>query len=57
MTVANHVVVGEETLHLMSEMETFNQWMFDSIRPYIGQRVLEAGAGRYRFSASMDPGR
>lgn len=53
MTVANHVVVGEETLHLMSEMETFNQWMFDSIRPYIGQRVLEAGAGIGNFTGRL----
>lgn len=53
MTVANHVVVGEETLHLMSEMETFNQWMFDSIRPCIGQRVLEAGAGIGNFTGRL----
>ena len=53
MTVANHVVVGEETLHLMSEMETFNQWMFDSIQPYIGQRVLEAGAGIGNFTGRL----
>lgn len=53
MELANHVVIGEQTLQLMSEMEGFNQWMFDSIRPYIGQRVLEAGAGIGNFTGRL----
>lgn len=53
MAVANHVIVGEHTLQLMSELETFNQWMFDSIRPYIGQRILEAGAGIGNFTGRL----
>ena len=53
MAVANHVVVGEQTLQLMSGMEAFNQWMLDSIRPYIGQRILEAGAGIGNFTGRL----
>ncbi|MFN8499389.1 MAG: class I SAM-dependent methyltransferase [Anaerolineae bacterium] len=42
--------VGGKTLELMAELETFNRWMFDSLAPYIGQRVLEAGAGIGNFT-------
>ncbi len=45
--------VGEETLRLMADLETFNQWMFDSLRPYMGQRVLEAGAGIGNFTGLL----
>lgn len=50
---AHHVAVGERTLELMSELETFNRWVFEAIRPYIGRRVLEAGAGIGNFTALL----
>jgi len=27
----------------------YNQWMFDAIRPYIGNRVMDIGAGMGNF--------
>lgn len=53
-TLPHYVVVGERTLELISELETFNRWMFDAIRPYVGRRVLEAGAGIGTFTALLE---
>jgi len=36
---------GAEILDAFSAASHFNLWMADTIRPYIGQRVLEIGAG------------
>jgi SAM-dependent methyltransferase len=36
---------GEEILDAFSVAPHFNRWMADTIRPYVGQRVLEIGAG------------
>src|SRR5437588_994597 len=36
---------GPETLHALSGAKNFNAWMADTIRPYVGQRVFEIGAG------------
>jgi SAM-dependent methyltransferase len=36
---------GEEILDAFSVAPKFNRWMADTIRPYVGQRVLEIGAG------------
>ncbi|MGA7615733.1 MAG: glycosyltransferase [Thermoanaerobaculia bacterium] len=33
------------TLRRMSLLSRYNRWIWDSIRPYIGERVLEVGAG------------
>src|SRR6266446_8080087 len=36
---------GPETLHALEAARNFNQWMADTIRPYVGDRVFEIGAG------------
>ena len=36
---------GPDILDALAGAQRFNRWMADAIRPYIGQRVLETGAG------------
>jgi len=36
---------GFETLNTLAGADRFNQWMFDTIRPFIKGRVFEAGSG------------
>ncbi len=36
---------GPEVLDVLSGARNFNRWMADTIRPYVGKRVLEIGAG------------
>jgi len=49
---------GQEILHAFSYAPKFNRWMADTIRPHLGRRVLEIGAGmgnltRQLFKGSM----
>ncbi len=37
--------VGAVTLERMATAPAFNRWMYDRLRPWIGQRVLEVGSG------------
>jgi SAM-dependent methyltransferase len=37
--------VGAATLERLAVAPKFNRWMFDRLRPWIGQRVLEVGSG------------
>ncbi|HSG80661.1 MAG TPA: methyltransferase [Gemmatimonadota bacterium] len=37
--------IGEETLHIMSRAPRYNRWVAQLIQPYLGNRVLEVGAG------------
>ncbi len=37
--------IGEETLHIMSRAPRYNRWVARLIQPYLGNRVLEVGAG------------
>jgi SAM-dependent methyltransferase len=36
---------GAETLDALSDAPNFNRWMAETIRPFVGRRVLEIGAG------------
>jgi len=36
---------GPDILHALSKAPRFNRWMGDTIRPYLGERVLEIGPG------------
>jgi glycosyltransferase involved in cell wall biosynthesis len=36
---------GHSILHSLSQTQRFNRWMADVIRPWLGERVLEIGAG------------
>ncbi|MFH1367767.1 MAG: glycosyltransferase [Elusimicrobiota bacterium] len=37
--------VGEDTLYRMRLMKNNNKWAFDTIKPFLGKRVLEIGSG------------
>ncbi|MGH7605889.1 MAG: class I SAM-dependent methyltransferase [Gemmatimonadales bacterium] len=44
---------GAATLERLARATRFNRWMFDRIRPWIGRRVLEVGAGLGNLSAFL----
>jgi glycosyltransferase involved in cell wall biosynthesis/phospholipid N-methyltransferase len=46
---------GPETLHALEVAKNFNQWMADTIRPYLGQRVCEIGAGIGNLTHALVP--
>lgn len=48
---------GAETLHALSGAPRFNEWMADTIRPYVGDRVLEIGAGIGNLTRALVPRR
>ncbi len=37
--------IVEETLSKMNSLERFNRHLYDAIKPFLGQRILEVGAG------------
>jgi len=37
--------IGEETLSKMNALEKFNEYIYKTIKPYLGQKILEVGAG------------
>src|SRR5206468_3056609 len=50
--------VGAATLERMAAAPRYNRWMFDRLRPWVGRRVLEIGAGIGNMSAFLvDRGR
>ncbi len=48
---------GAETLHALSGAPKFNKWMADTIAPYVGDRVLEIGAGIGNLTRALIPRR
>lgn len=46
---------GGEILDRLNRAPRFNQWMADVIRPYVGDRVLEIGAGTGNLSMQLMP--
>ncbi len=46
-------VVGAATLERMAAAPRYNRWMFERLRPWIGRRVLEIGAGTGNMSAFL----
>ncbi len=45
MTTINAENHGTETLEVISDAGKFNQWMYQTIKPYCGGNVLEVGSG------------
>ncbi len=41
---------GKVSLDALEQAPRFNQWMYESIKPYLGQRLAELGAGRGNLS-------
>jgi glycosyltransferase involved in cell wall biosynthesis/phospholipid N-methyltransferase len=48
---------GPDILHALSAAPRFNAWMADTIRPYLGERVLEIGAGIGNLTRALIPRR
>ncbi len=46
---------GAETLTSLSEAPRFNRWMADTVRPHVGNAVLEIGAGIGNITFQMLP--
>jgi len=46
---------GHAILHRLSSAHRFNGWMSDQIRPYVGESVLEIGAGLGNLSKTLLP--
>jgi glycosyltransferase involved in cell wall biosynthesis len=43
----------EDTLALLSRANHYNKWMFDTIRPFLGRRILEIGSGIGNFTGAL----
>lgn len=48
---------GHDILHRLSSTHRFNRWMADTIRPWVGETVLEIGAGMGNLSMKLLPRR
>jgi glycosyltransferase involved in cell wall biosynthesis/phospholipid N-methyltransferase len=48
---------GPEILDALSGAQRFNRWMAETIQPFVGQRVLETGAGIGNLSRILSPRR
>jgi len=48
-------VYGSQILGRLNRAPRFTKWMADVIRPYVGQRVLEIGAGTGNLTAQLIP--
>ncbi len=46
-------VVGEETLKTMKMVRWYNNWLLDTIKPYLGESILEIGAGIGNFTFDL----
>jgi glycosyltransferase involved in cell wall biosynthesis len=47
---SNYSDPGKVTLDAMEQAPRFNEWMYESIRPWLGDRVAELGVGRGNLS-------
>ena len=48
---------GQQILHAMSLARRFNRWMIDVVKPFVGARVLEFGAGMGNLTRVLCPAR
>lgn len=46
---------GHDILYSLSRTHRFNRWMADTIRPYVGERVLEIGGGLGNLTLKLVP--
>ena len=47
---SNYADSGKVTLDSIEQAPRFNQWMYETVKPYLGQRVAELGVGRGNMS-------
>jgi len=52
-----YIEKDKDILDAFASAPNFNRWMADTIRPYVGQRVLEIGAGMGNLTRQLVPGR
>jgi len=45
--------IGEQTLKIMKKADWYNNWLFLLIKPYLGQKILEVGAGLGNFTQQL----
>lgn len=45
--------IGEKTLEVISSADKFNQWMFETIQPFVKGEVLEIGSGIGNISSQF----
>lgn len=45
--------VGKETLEVMGAAGWYNKWLIEKIKPFLGRRILEVGAGNANFTISL----
>lgn len=48
-----HIDSGPETLEALSNAPKFNGWMADTVRPFVGENVLEIGAGIGNLTSAL----
>ncbi|HVB98235.1 MAG TPA: glycosyltransferase [Candidatus Dormibacteraeota bacterium] len=57
--ISDHVYIedpdGGQILERLARAPRFSRWMADSIRPWVGQRVLEIGAGTGNLTVNLVP--
>ena len=46
---------GHDILHSLSKTQRFNRWLADTVRPWLGQNVLEIGAGMGNLTQKLMP--
>lgn len=47
---SHYADAGKMVLDALEQAPRFNQWMYDTIRPHLGHRLVELGAGRGNLS-------
>jgi SAM-dependent methyltransferase len=47
---SNYADPGKVALDSLEQAPGFNRWMYDTVRPYLGKRLAELGAGRGNLS-------
>jgi glycosyltransferase involved in cell wall biosynthesis len=53
--IYNEDEFGGEILARLSRAPRFNRWMADTVRPYVGEHVLEIGAGTGNLTVNLTP--
>ncbi len=45
MSIKNHDIIGSDTLAIIASADKFNEWMYQTIKPYLVSDILEIGSG------------
>ena len=50
---SNYADSGKVTLDAIEQAPRFNRWMYETVRPYLGNRIVELGVGRGNMSQHL----